>query len=548
MGNTNLTEEDIVFLESWYTPICLLECLFHDFNNFTAYKKGKFGEIRLYQYPMISDEPLIDFEMTAEFHGMNKKEEFQLRKNVSDLYCFGARKFGKTKAVQELDLLAHMVTSDSGDKIAFASVDLIHLKQVLDPIKNALGNHKILNKFVQRCKGSPDYYFELKNNVVLNSVNFNLGSTTPGRQWYGKHVFRVYIEEASMETDEVYDKRKDALSEFGAVFRISGMTDFTPYSPAGKAFYKLENQKFVLNLPQYVNPYWDKKEKQERVEEYGGEDSIGYKVFVKGEVVEDSVSALDMKRIRDNCYLVDGNGNFKKKIKRFEISKDSFKFWRNLIVVERPDNTERIFISSDVGKKVTELIIHSEVDGNYEYLYNIVLYNLTQQEVEEIFQHVIRKMNANVIAIDCGDGEGRGIFSNFEQLFPKANLVYYDGSIKLKVGLEYEEDSDGEKIVKMDKDGPVYKYELMSEFSVKRLKDLLYGGRCKIPEDYKFDTQFSVVIETTLGGKSKYKCVSTQGDHLFDAWRVFAIAQWLKADFDDSEEIDDSNWGVGAVS
>jgi len=256
-----------------------------------------------------------------------------------------------------------------------------------------------------------------------------------------------------------------------------------------------------------------------------------------------------MKRIRDNCYLVNRKGDFLKEIKRFEISKESFRFWKRTVVVQRPENADRIFVCADIGKKVTELIIHSETDDKYEYLYNIVLYNLTQQEVETVFKHVVKKVNANVIGIDCGDGEGRGIYSGFEQEFPKNNLVYYDGSMKIRVGFEYEDEGETkEKRIKFEKGKPVFRYEYMSEFSVKRIKDLLYHGRCRIPQDYKFDTQFSVVIETTSGTRTIYKCVSSQGDHLFDAWRVFAIAQWLKKDFNETEEIfDDSNWGIGAV-
>ncbi len=551
MATINLTEKDIRFREFWYTPKILLECLFHDFNNLTSFKKDKYGELRLYQTPMISNESLIDFELTAEKNGMNKKDEFEMRKAVGDIYCFGARKFGKTKAVQELDLVVRMLNCEGANKIAFSSVDLIHLKQVLDPVKNCYGNHPILNHFKRSLKGSPDYHFLLKNGAELNSVNFNLNSTTPGRQWFGKHVPVVYIEEASMETDEVYDKRKDAVSEFGAIFRISGMTDFTPHSPSGKAFYKLENQKWVLNYPQYINPYFDEKERQRRIEEYGGEDSINYKVFVKGEIVEDAISAIDMKRVRDNCYLFDSKGNFAKEIKRFEISKETFRFWNRFIVVQRPENSERIFINADIGKKVTELVIHSEVKDKYEYIYNIVLFNLTQQEVEEIFKFVIKRLRANVIGIDCGDGEGRGIYSNFEREFPKENLVYYDGSMKLEVGFEYEDDpeAEGEKRIKMDKGKPVYRYEYMSEYSVTRIKELLYNGRCRIPQDFKFDVQFSSVIETLSGNRTIYQCISSQGDHLFDAWKVFAIAQWLKKDFNLTQEVvDDSNWGTGAVN
>lgn len=940
MAQLNLTEDDIQFFESWYTPKDFSECMFHDWDNFSIYKKGKFGNLRLYQQTMISDEPLIDFEMTAEYHGMDKKQEFQMKKMVGDIYCFGARRFGKTLVIQMLELLHHMITSDEGNKIAFSSVDQIHLDKVLNPIKIALSNHKIMRKFVRSAKGTTTYNFDLKNGVNLLSINFTLNSN-PGEQWLGTHAFRVYVEEAcfsgrtriacidsegnretirlsdlvnddkwkhlkilsynfdtekievkkilrpfkkkvydythyqleilshdkntkrvlepsqkqkfwtsegyknvtelkasdtiysldyqmlsriqkeivvgtllgdaclnkrdvsstlsfchgksqaeylkykqevfanifrcnyrrknevaydfkdtsfggsvarittnacidlnefktfkqgdkinfdildkyfspisfafwimddgslslakgktffgkkylclhtqgfsfecceelcrflnkrygivgkvltaknkrvhreypylffdnestkkitnmvkeyvhplfyyklfhrtelcdfiyrggapkfnnlgldvkdllmpskimsistvpkkswtmydvevegnnnffangilvhnSLETEEVYDKRKCALAEVGAVFRVAGMTDFTPYSPPGKAFYKLENQKHVLNYPQFVNSFFDEQEHTERIEEYGGISTSSYKVYVKGEVVEDGVTALDMKRIRDNCYMLNKQGKFTKKITSFEITKENFKFWKNLIVVRRPENTERIWISLDVGKKVTEIVIHSEVNKNYGYIYNIMLLNLTQQEIEIILNSIIQTLNANYIAIDCGDGEGRGIYSGLEKTLTKAQmrLVYYDGSMKLKVGYEYiEKEIDGQivKEIKLDKDGkPVYRYELMADWSVKRLKDLLYDGRSRIPEDLKFDRQFSAVIETVMNGKTKYKCISTQGDHLFDAWKVFAIAEFIKAEFND-ELIEDGfseEWGSGVCN
>jgi hypothetical protein len=66
MEKIKLSENTIQFLEDWHTPVRLLECLFNDFDNWTSFKKGKFGYVRFYQYSMLSDEPLIDFELTAE--------------------------------------------------------------------------------------------------------------------------------------------------------------------------------------------------------------------------------------------------------------------------------------------------------------------------------------------------------------------------------------------------------------------------------------------------------------------------------------------------
>ena len=41
------------------------------------------------------------------------------------------------------------------------------------------------------------------------------------------HLHRLYIEEASMETQKVFQQRRDAISELGCVYRVSGMTNFT---------------------------------------------------------------------------------------------------------------------------------------------------------------------------------------------------------------------------------------------------------------------------------------------------------------------------------
>jgi hypothetical protein len=540
MEQTLFSEADLEFCESWFTPKCLLESLFHDFDNLADYKLDKFGEVRLYQQALLSDEAIIDFEATSEYHGLNRKQTFQLRKNVGTIFCFGARKFGKTLCVELLDLVLNMLTTLFGMKVAFASVDLIHIRAVLDNVKTCFQNHPLCKLWERRITGAPDYFLQLKTGYKVNSVNFNIGSKNPGRQWYGKHVDRVYIEEGSLETEEVEKKRQDALSEFGAIFRCSGMTDFSRYSPAGKIFHGETFKKWVLNLPQYVNPNWGEREKAERIEQYGGEDAINYRVFVKGEVVEDAHSVFDMQRIADNCYITNKNGDFTEQIKRFEITKETYPYFRNLIIVERPENADRIFINSDIGEKVTEITIHSELGDKYKYLYNIVLYNLTHLEQLEVFKFLARKTNMNVLGLDCGDGMGRAIYRELETIFPKDNLVWYDGSKKLEVG--FETDDDGKVI--MEKGKPVIHEEYMSEWSVKRMQDLFYSGRVLIPDDPKLRTQISAVISMKSGNRMIYKCLTDSGDHAFDNWKVFAIAQWLKKDFNKTKPVK-LNWGTG---
>jgi hypothetical protein len=51
----------------------------------------------------------------------------------------------------------------------------------------------------------------------------------------------------------------------------------------------------------------------------------------------------------------------------------------------------------------------------------------------------------------------------------------------------------------------------------------------------------------TSGTRVIYKCLSSQGDHLFDSFKVFAIAEWLKRSFNDTPKIMDE-WGSGATN
>jgi len=526
-----ITPEELDFMEMWHTPRCLIESLFSNFDNLTEFSETKFGKLRTYQLPMISYEPFIDEKVS----GLSEKEQFNLRKNVADIYNFGARKTGKTLCTEKLDVPCSML-HDDGFPCGFASTDSIHLRGVLDAIASGINFHPILQMWKMKpIRTYPNYNIEAKNGWVLEGINMNLQSKNPGHQFFAKHVKKLWIEEGSFETEKVHENRTEAVSELGAVLRLSGMTNFTRHMPAGRAFYDPDNKMHILNLPQYVNPFWDDKEKRLRVKKYEGEDTIGYRIFVEGEVVEEGVSEFDMDRVKA-CYLE------KKEIKRFEIPKDRYSRFRDLIVVERPKNADRLFVCSDIGESSgTEIIILSEIGNKYSYLYNITLYSLKYEEQLEIFKYIIEKLEANVIGIDCGDALGRTLADKFEKLYSKDNVVRYAGASKINV--DFEKDDKNKIIIKNGK--PVYRQEFMSEWSVRRLKALLYEERCRIPQDFKFDRQINSVVSKLSGTRRVYQCLS-ENDHMFDAWRVFAISQWLKKDFNLTKPIK-KQWGLGTA-
>lgn len=504
-----ISDEEISFLECLYNPICLIESLFGDLDKLANFDEERFSEVRLYQLSMLSYEYLLDYDCK-----LSKKENFRLRSNAGSIYCFGSRKHGKTLIVEIADLLLSMIHND-GELCGFCSYDAIHIRSVLEKVIQVLENHEFFKIFNAQVNRSPNYRIFLKNAYNLNSINFNLSGENSGGQFYGHHLTRLYGEEASFLTEEVDEKRHDAISEYGCIERFSGMTTFTKYSPIGRIYYDLEKQPFICGYPQYVSPEWGVKEQDKAIQHYSGEGTIGYRVFVKGEVVEDGVSAIDMSLVRRNYHS-------KKQIKHIEIKRESLPYISDLLIVERPTNADRLYIAEDVGENISEIIIIAQIDKVFHYLYNITLYNLTDKEQFRILQLLGERLKANSISVDSTDGQGRAVYRALEEVFPKENLEAVAFNEKIDVGLLRDDKGD----VMFENGQPLYQSEYVDSWSIKRLRDHLYEeGRWVIPLDYKFDNQFNSVIATQSGNRTLYSVVSAE-DHLLAAFRVFFIAEW----------------------
>ena len=526
--------EELNFIETWFDPIARVEILFSDFDNLGHFDKEKCAQVRLYQIPMLSAESAFDFKAMEKYHKLSENETFELRKNVADVYNLGGRLFGKSLCSLKLDIASSSIT-EFGLKSLLYSIDEKRLRGILGDVEQAMKFHPIFRMFNFACKYKPEItFFSLKNNWRLKGVNLTLKGKSPGNQFYQLHVDKMWGDEVSFETEEVYNKRRDSVSELGSIFRLAGMTNFTRLSPIGKIFYDPLNKEKIINLPRYVNPRWTEKDKEEAIKELQGMESLNYKIFVEGKVIEDGITEFDIERVQQ-CY------NKKKTIKNFEITKDNFTRFKDVIIVERPKNAEKILISSDVGDLQTEIIVHSEIGEHYSYLYNVTLYNLKLDEQEEIFKYLIEKLESNIISLDCGDAFGRVLADHLEAKYGKEHVVRYAGASKITVGFEKNEVGD----IILENGKPVEKQEFQSEWSIRRLKDLLYENKVTIPLDYKLNAQISQVVSFRSGTRIRYKCIM-ENDHLFSAWRVWAIAQWVKA-FNTTPKIKQS-FGTGANS
>ena len=220
-----------------------------------------------------------------------------------------------------------------------------------------------------------------------------------------------------------------------------------------------------------------------------------------------------MDRVRHN-YL-------DRPIKHLELTKEHYAQRENILIVEKPINAQQLFICADIGETApTEIIILSKLDKFFKYLYNITLYNLTDKEQFVIFKLLINCLQPNFITLDTTEGTGRAIYRSLEEICPKENICWV--SFNEKVAVDFERDDHNNIILK---DGlPIYREEYITEWSIKRLKDLLYEGKVQLPLDYKLDIQLNSVVSMQSGNRIVYQCINDQ-DHLFAAFRVFAICQ-----------------------
>lgn len=506
-----LTEEEIDFYEVISSSIACAEMLFSDADNLTLMEEEKFIDVRKYQYPLLSHEYALAKDLS-----LSDKKNFQLRKGCGDVWVLGGRLFGKTKIVEQIDLLVSIFLLDH-EKCGFTSFDAIHIRGVLEEIIPCLEHHPFFKLFTTQITRSPNYRFAFKTGYSVVGINMNLTGKDVGHQFFQLHLTRLYIEEASKETDEVYRRRRDSVSEFGCIFRGAGMTDFTKYTPAGKVFYDIHKRGFVVNLPQLVNPNWGPEQKDQAIKDFGGEQSLPYRIFVKGEVVEDGVSVFDMNRIRQ-CY------DDKKEIQTFEVKKEQFHDYKFIINVERMKQADYVYIFADIGEAApTEIGVVFQVGNKYRYVYNITLYNLSHKEQAQIFEYLGIELEANFIGVDQTDGTGRAIFRELEEKFPKQNLIRVHFAEKIPIDFERDQNSDHV----IFKDGyPVYKEEYVRHWAVHNLKSLFYGNKMEMPIDYKFDSQINQVQAIQMAQRIEYKCVAP-ADHLYQAFQVFSIMQWL---------------------
>lgn len=507
---STVSEEEIEFCECLFDPVALSECLFSDIDNLSMWEEDNYLHLRTYQLMFLSYEYSV-----AQNPKLSDSENFKLLEGAGTVYNFGGRLTGKSRVTLILDMMMSVIIHD-GWEVIVSSYDHLHLQQLLEKVIEPLLHHPFFKIYNVKPKRNP-YLLRARNGHIIHGINMNVNSNNEGSNFFGYHVRKMYLEEASKETERVNEYRRESIHESGCIERLSGMANFVKMSPAGKIFYNQQNSTKIVNYPSFISPEWNERSHKRAIEKHSGETSPSFRVFVLGEPVVDAMYAIDMQRVEDNC--VDKT----KEIKNLEVSKETYFKFKTDLIVDRPNNAERMDLAIDVGENISEIIIISKVNDKYKYLYNISLYQLTRKEILEILKFLIYALDINIISVDCGDGLGRDLYRDLDEIFNKdRELVWYQGNKKVKVDLL--KDDKGNLV--LENDSPIYEEEFHSEFSVRHLIEILYSGKIDLPQDYKLLEQLGSVVAKQLGARTIFECYSISEDHLFDCFKVWALSEW----------------------
>jgi hypothetical protein len=267
--------------------------------------------------------------------------------------------------------------------------------------------------------------------------------------------------------------------------------------------------------------------------------SPGYRTQILGQVVDDGNSVYDIERIRE-CYKRDKDGD-PILVKSFEINRNNFYRFKEIIIVDKPNNAESSWICLDKGEgnAPTEIIVLFKIGDIYKYEYNITNFRLSPDEDNVVVEYIIEQLKANVVGIDTTSGGGKAMLSYLAKKYPE-NIVGV--SFNEKIDIDFEKDEQNN--IKYDSAGNViYKSEFIVDWSIQRIKHLFYNKKIQALYDMKLDTQFDSIIVMKSGQRTVYG--SKMANHLHQAFQVFAITLW-NYEFKNIQPIQDKKNSFGA--
>lgn len=515
-----ITDKDIDFVATLHDPIAFKECLCPENIKSPHLWKNedcKLVKIRNYQFSWQNYSYML-----CDNSSLTEEENLKKKKLAGDCYNIGARNTGKSFDFIQMDTMLD-IFHGSGKESCCGAGTQGFLTKVLNPVINFYRSHPFFKLFHLTGKkdgvlGGSQMEIVTRPGHTFYGRSENIDKPEPGTKFHGLHYDIFKYEEFHYATDKGEEKRIDSGNSLGYIKRFSGIPDIRLGSPLGRVLGDEKNNKFIVRYPQYCRADWNEKTKNERIEEYGGESNLRYKLNVLGEKIEGSEGFWDIQRIKEECL------NKRKKIKTFGIDKKKFSQFKKHIVVDRLP-AKQIYICADIGygNRPTEIIIIFFDGKKYKLEYNIVLNKLSAIEQAKIFAYLYRKMGSAFIGIDATNSYAIEDLLEKNHGIPKKHILPVDLNKNWEIDFERNE----EGIILRDNHGKeIIKKKRAIDLAMDRLEYLFYEGHMNIPIDNKLFSEFTDFRVIQSGTRPKYSSVGYDDYH--QAFQVFAITQWDK--------------------
>lgn len=410
-----------------------------------------------------------------------------------------------------------------------ASFDQKHLSKVTEPSASYLEFHpfaKIFHikkgKIDSVSRKIPGLRAISEHGCLIEACNEKIeDSKKAGEDFQGKHYEILWYEEASFMSKKGTDQRIDSGSSLGYIYRPSGIPNLQLGSPLIKLLQDKKLKRWIWRLPQMVRPNWCDALREQRIAEYNGENSSGYKLNVLAETIEGTEGFWDMARLKQKSY------NPKRRIKIFEVSKGNFHKFQNNIIVERMPGTEQVYICSDIGYSgsPSQLIIIFKVGDKYKYAYNIPMFNLLHREQAEVVKWLYDVLGGAFIATDASGDNGAIIDDLFDMGIPQEHLLKVFLGKNIDVG--FETDPETGIALKDNNGNPIMKQALTINWAMSEMEQLFYGELkvgMDIPQDENCLEEFGGFFVKMNGTQRKYG--STTTNHKHQSFQCFAICRF----------------------
>ncbi len=435
-----------------------------------------------------------------------------------DSSVYQGRGSGKSFAILEPEIVRWGV-NHPGEESMVTSLRSAHTADRMERAIEYFETIPFFKMFVVNIKRSPLYEIKLKTGHVIYGVA--VGDDAEAKMAQGKHVSRLMIEEAHQFPERAFLKVMGSKDPRGCITLMIGVPDGrlnTPFRRADGEYDSFRGRN--IHLSRRSDPLFDRKTKRELIDFYKGEDSELFKQEVDAEWGQPTWGAWDM----DDIYRCQSD-ELLRVYQKEEFDGQRYKHMKISAAALLADLTGRFrqgrcVVALDVGyTQPTSIGVFEEWLDRWYLIARIELTNKMEHDAQsEFIAEIGRRYQAERIAIDATEGEGRAIAQTLEQTEQwKDRIIRVAFQESLLTGWEAPKEGEETELKET--------WEPTKSVATRELRRMFSAKKVALPKDDKIYGDFNAELEHRTP-EGMRRVITPANVHITDMMRVFAIERF----------------------